>query len=194
MNHGIPSALLFVTLLAAASAQDTPRPGPEHKKLAAYAGTWDAAVEMADPTGQVTKSKGVSELKVGPGGLWLLEHFQADFGGTPFEGHGHNGYDPAKGKYVATWIDAWSTSPMILEGGYDKDGKVLTMTGTAPGMDGKPVLTRYVTTHQDANTDVFEMYMPGPYGKEMKVLTITYTRAAAGAGGKGETKEKTGGK
>jgi hypothetical protein len=37
---------------------------------------------------------------------------------------------------------------------------------------------RMVTTEKDANTRVFEMFVPGPDGKEMKVMTITYTRRA----------------
>lgn len=184
-------ALLLAPLSAALSAQDA-KPGAEHQKLAAKAGTWNAALEMMGPDGQPMRSKGTSTMTMGCGGLWLIDDFHAELGGAPFHGHGMTGYDPAKGKYVGTWVDSMSTSLLTMEGGYDKTGKVLTMTGMAPGMDGKPVSTRYVTTHQDANTDVFEMFMPGPDGKEMKVLTITYTRAAAGAGGKGEAKEKPG--
>ncbi|MFY9346047.1 MAG: DUF1579 domain-containing protein [Planctomycetota bacterium] len=179
-----PLALfLLASFTANALSQAPPQPGPEHKKLAAYAGTWDAVIEMADAaTGQMQKSKGVSVVKVGPGGLWVLDHFTADFGGMPFEGQGQTGYDPAKGKNVGTWIDAWSTVPMVLEGGYDASGKVLTLSGMAPGMDGKPVMHKLVTTDKDANTRVFEMFLPGEGGKDMKIMTITYTRRADGKG------------
>lgn len=176
----IRSLVLFAlaTLTAPTIAQGPQQPGPEHKKLAEGAGTWDAVIESVEPTGQVAKSKGVSEVTVGPGGLWVLDEFKGDFGGMPFHGHGATGFDPAKGKYVGTWIDSMSTSVMVLEGSYDKSGKALTMTGMGPGMDGKPVLHKMVTTDKDANTRVFEMFVPGEGGKDMKIMTITYTRRA----------------
>ena len=42
------------------------------------------------------------------GGLWVASTFQGDFGGMTFEGRGQFGYDPAKKKYVGTWIDSMS--------------------------------------------------------------------------------------
>lgn len=170
---------LFAALVPPLSAQEPVQPGPEHKKLASSAGTWTAAIEMMGDDGKPVVSTGKSVLKVGPGGLWVIDEFEATIMGGPFAGHGVTGYDPAKGKYVGTWIDSWSTSVMALEGSYDKAGKVLTMTGTAPGPDGAPVLHKMVTTDKDANTRVFEMFLPGPDGNEMKVMTITYTRVPA---------------
>ncbi len=172
-------AFLLACLTAPLFAQEMPKPGPEHQKLANHAGVWEAAIEMIGQDGQPAMSKGVSKIEMGLGGFWLLDSFSAEMMGTKFEGRGVTGFDPGKGKYVGTWIDSWSTSVMVLEGGYDKDGKVLTMTGTGTGMDGKPTVHRLVTTEKDANTSVFEMFVPGPDGKEMKVMTITYTRKGA---------------
>ena len=168
--------LATATPLLAQDAQGMPKPGAEHQLLAAKAGVWDATMEMADMPGTST---GVSTLTVACGGFWLIDDFHANLGGMPFSGHGTTGYDPAKGKYVGTWIDSMSPSLMTLEGSMDKAGKVLTMTGMGPGMDGKPVLHRMVTTQVDANTQTFEMFVPGPDGKDMKVMTITYKRRAA---------------
>jgi hypothetical protein len=168
--------LLAAVLAPAARAQDA-QPGPEHKKLTSRAGTWNAVLESMGPDGKPTSSKGVSRQTAACGGLWLIDDFEADFGGVKYHGHGATGYDPAKGKYVATWVDSMSTTLLVMEGNFDATGKVLTMTGTAPGMDGKPVLHRFVTNFQSADTTVFEMFVPMPDGKETKVLTITYTRA-----------------
>jgi hypothetical protein len=115
------------------------------------------------------------------GGLWLMDDFDAQMMGGPFIGHGMTSFDKEKGKYVGVWFDSWITTPMAMEGTYDKTGKVLTMTATAPGPDGKPVVHTMVTTDKDANTRVFEMSVPGADGKAMKVLTITYTRSVAKA-------------
>jgi hypothetical protein len=182
-NHLLP-ALFAALLTVPVAAQQPPTPGPEHKQLLAYAGTWDAVIEMTDETGKQTTSKGVSKLAAGPGGFWIVDDFQAEMMGAPFTGHGTTGYDQTKGKYVGTWIDSWSSSVMVLEGTYDAAKKALTLSGMAPGMDGKPVLHTMVTTDKDANTRVFEMFLPGPDGKAMKVMTITYTRAPQKTGGR----------
>jgi hypothetical protein len=180
--------ILALTLAAftaplAAQGMEPPKPGAEHKALAARAGTWDAVIEMVGEDGKVQTTKGVSEMKVACGGLWLIDDFTADMMGMKFEGHGSTGYDPAKGKYVGTWIDSWSTGVMAMEGTYDAAKKQLTMIGTGTGPDGKPMKHRMVTTDKDANTSVFEMYGDMGDGKETKFMTITYTRRAPKAGG-----------
>ncbi|HEX6811692.1 MAG TPA: DUF1579 domain-containing protein [Planctomycetota bacterium] len=178
---------VVVSLLASTSmplaAQDLPQPGPEHKKFAASAGTWDAVLESVDHEGKPSKSKGVSEAKVTMGGLWLVEDFTADFGGMPFQGHGVTGFDVSKGKYVTTWVDSMLTSFLVLEGNFDKDGKILTMTGMGVGNDGQPAKYRNVFTWKSADSYVFEMFLTGKDGKEMPALKITYTRRAAKADG-----------
>ncbi len=69
-----------------------------------------------------------------------------------------------------------STSPVITEGTYDKDGKMLTMTGEGPGLDGKPMKYKLTTEHKDKDSMFFTMYGPGPDGKEGPMFTITYKR------------------
>jgi hypothetical protein len=187
MKTRLLACLLPLFLLAPLSAQEPPKPGPQHQKLAANAGTWDAAIEMMGPDGKMMPSKGASVQTMGPGGFWLLDDFVADLGGQPFHGKGATGFDPLKGKYVGTWIDSMSPSLLVLEGDFDASGKVLTMTGTAPGFDGKPAKYRMVTTFVDAKTMRFEMFVAGEDGKEMKMLSIAYTRRADDGG-----KPKTG--
>jgi hypothetical protein len=178
MKTRLLACLLALFLLAPLSAQEMPKPGPQHQKLAAQAGTWEAAIEMMGPDGKMQPSKGASVQTMGPGGFWLLDDFVADLGGQPFHGKGATGFDPLKGKYVGTWIDSMSPSLLVLEGDFDASGKVLTMTGTAPGFDGKPAKYRMVTTFVDAKTMRFEMFVAGEDGKEMKMLSIAYTRRA----------------
>jgi hypothetical protein len=170
--------LVFALALPLA-AQEPQKPGPQHQLLTKSVGTWDAAMEMMDPTGAASHSKGVSEITTILGGFWVEDVFKASFDGQPFEGRGFTGYDPVKGKYVGTWMDSMSPHLMTLEGDFDKAGKVLTMSGMGMGMDGKPALHRMVTTHVDATKNTFEMFVTGPDGKEMKVMTITYTKRAA---------------
>ncbi|MFK7738848.1 MAG: DUF1579 domain-containing protein [Planctomycetota bacterium] len=174
------AALLFTACaFTAPAAAQMPGPQKEHQPLAAQVGTWDAKMEYTDfTTGKAATSKGTSIRKQPLGGMWLIDQFQTTMMGMPFKGMGTTGYDPAKKKYVGTWIDSMTPSLMVLEGNYDKTGKILTMSGMGVGMDGKPAMHRMVTTEKDANTHVFEMFVAGPDG-DIKVMTITYTRRIA---------------
>lgn len=153
-----------------------PTPGPEHKILAAQVGVWDSSMEVLGPTGWA-KSKGTSTRTM-LGGFWILDEFEGEVMGMKFSGRGQSGYDPLKKKYVTTWTDSMSPFLSVMEGNYDDSGKVLTMTGKAVGMDGKMTDYRYVTTIKNDNEHTFEMFMPGPDGKMMKSMQITYTRRA----------------
>ena len=52
----------------------------------------------------------------------------------------------------------------------------MTMTGEAPGPDGKPAKHKLVTHSPDNDHQTFTMYMIGADGQENKVMTIEYTR------------------
>jgi hypothetical protein len=160
-----------VLVAPAAVAQEPPKPGPEHALLKRTEGTWDATAKIGDQ-----ESKGTMTYKMGLGGLWLVGEFKGEFMGAKFEGKGLDTYDPAKKKYINVWVDSMSTAPMIMEGTYDKDNKVLTTTGEGPGMDGKMTKYKGVLEHKDNDTMVYTMSNPGKDGKDQNMMTITYKR------------------
>jgi hypothetical protein len=161
---------------AAAHAQDfeMPKPGPEHQILTKEVGTWDATVEMLMPPSP--PSKGVETNTLGPGGLWIINDFKSEMMGAPFHGHGITGWDPAKKKYVGTWVDSMSTSVAITESTYNAADRSMTGYINTVGPDGSPARLKAVTQMQDDDTRVFTMYMPGPDGKEAPSMRITYKR------------------
>ncbi len=169
--RGIISGFIVLIVSTLTYAQESAQPGPEHERLKKLQGTWDAVVKFG-----AEESKATMIYKMEVGGLWLTSDFQGDFGGQKFQGKGFDSYDPIKKKYVGVWIDSMSTSPMISEGTYDKDGKVLTMTGEGPGPDGKPMKFKMTTEHKDADTMLWTMLNVGPDGKEFPMLSIAYKR------------------
>jgi hypothetical protein len=171
----VTMSLGMLALAARLTAQQPPevKPGPEHQLLKESEGTWDATVKSMGG-----ESKGTASFKIGLNGLWLLEHFKGDFGGTPFEGVGATSYDPAKKKYVNVWLDSMSTSPMLSEGTYNKATKTMTMTGAMPMPDRKNMKVTMVTVAKDADTKTFRLTAPGPDGKDAEMLYITYKRRA----------------
>lgn len=161
-----------LVVVPALMAQAPNEPGPEHKKLKELEGTWDAVMKMGD-----MESKGTIVYKMELGGLWLSSQFEGEFGGQKFGGRGLDSYDPVRKKYVSVWVDSMSTSPMMTEGNYDKDGKVMTMAGEGPGEDGKPTKYRMTTEHKDKNKLFWSMYMGE--GATEPAFTITYTQHTA---------------
>jgi uncharacterized protein DUF1579 len=172
-------ALAALALASPALAQmpPVPQPGPEHALLKGDAGTWDATVEVILPPGAppVPASKG-TETNTLMGGLWLVSDFKGDMMGSPFTGHGIAGWDPSKKKYVSVWTDSMSTSLMTGESTYDAASKTMTGWMEGPDMTGKVTKTKLVTEYKDPDTRVFTMYGPGPDGKEVPGLRITYKR------------------
>lgn len=171
------SALLVLAGFCVAQdpAANFPKPGKEHARLKELVGSWDAEMSMDGPNGKMT-SKCTAVYKTVSGGMWIASDFEGSIGPQKFYGHGLDGYDATKKKYIGIWTDSMSTAPMILEGDFDKDGKELVMTGTAVGHDGKPEKVKTVTTSKDADHFTFKFYMVGADGKETPAFTIDYTR------------------
>jgi hypothetical protein len=166
------AVLLPIALLA---AQQMPKPQAEHQRLSQAVGTWDAAIETVGLDGELHRSRGVSVREMGPGDFWILDDFQGEMNGVPFIGHGALGYDPQKKAYVQSWV---SMTPMLMvfTGTFDEAGKVLTMTGEGPGIDGTPITMKNVTTWTSGDSMRLEVFVMMPDGVETKTMTITYTR------------------
>jgi hypothetical protein len=167
--------VLGLACAGAASAQQPPLPAPgaEHQLLKADVGTWDATVE--DMQGGAP-AKGTEVVRMTGGGLWQVSDFTSQIGGVPFEGHGTVGYDPAKKKFVMTWVDSMTTSLAVGEGTWDAAKKTLTATLNMTDPGGQAVKMRETLEYKDADNKLFTLYAPMPDGKEAAVLKITYKR------------------
>lgn len=182
----LPALVVLVGLVglgAAASAQDGPpgaKPTAEHKLLAKDVGTWDATVKswMSGPDSEPSVSKGVEVDKLLPGGLWLTNDFEGEFGGMAFHGHGVSGYDTQKKKYVGMWVDSLATSIMTMEGAYDAGTHTVTMYGKGTDMAGKPYESKSTTKYASDDERVFTMSIKSDdtKGEYMKMMEITYKR------------------
>ncbi len=154
----------------------TPKAGPEHEILKHDVGTWDATVESFMPgDAQPMVSKGVETNDL-VGGLWLVTDFKSDMMGQPFLGHGVSGWDPNKKRYVGTWVDTMSTGLGLSESTYDAATKTMTGTFEGPDPTGQVMKMKAVVVNKDPDTRVFTMSGPGPDGKDMTYMRITYVR------------------
>jgi hypothetical protein len=163
-------SIIAIAALAAPAvrAQDFPKPGPEHEILKKLVGDWDLTMKLSG-----TESKGKVQYKMVLGGMWLESSLESEIFGTKFYGKGLDSYDAKKKKFVSTWFDSMSTSPMVMEGTYDKEKKTLTLEGEGPGMDGKLTKQKSISVMPDDDTINFSMYMGD--AKE-PAFTIVYKR------------------
>ncbi len=152
-----------------ALAQEAVKPGPEHAFLAEMVGEW--TVKFQTPGGEWT---GKNVYKMAHGGLWLASELECKTPDGPFSGQGLDSYNPAKKKYVGTWVDSMSTTPIVLEGERSSDGKTLTMTGKGPGMDGNTADIKTVTEYTSKDKHVFKMWMGQTTGEP--TMTAVYER------------------
>ena len=161
-----------------ALAQDPfPKPGPEHEVLKQDVGTWDATVElMAQPGMPAQTSKGTETITLMDGGLWTVVDFKTTLMNTPFHGHGTSGFDPTKKKYVTTWVDSMSAGITLGEATYDKATKTMKGFIVGPDPTGNPMKMNQTVEWKDADTRILTMAFPGPDGKDITNMKITYKR------------------
>jgi len=153
-------------------------PGPNHERLKKLEGTWNLTVRgYMDPSQPPSESKGTAVVTTIMDGRYSQEMVSGENMGMPFTGMGVTGYDNLAQKYVGSWVDNMGTGIMNSEGTYDASANVMNWTAhMIDAMTGKPTNYRMVTRFVDDNKHVFEMYAPGPDGKEMKMMEITYER------------------
>jgi hypothetical protein len=132
-------------------------------------------VELFEPGKPPTVSKG-TETNAMIGGLWLVSDFKSEMMGQTFQGRGTTGWDPNKKKYVSSWIDSMSTGFTMGDATYDAATKTLTGTMEGPDMSGNMVKMKETTQWKDADTKIFTMFAPGPDGKDVAMMKISYKR------------------
>ncbi|MES2127843.1 MAG: DUF1579 domain-containing protein [Pseudomonadota bacterium] len=151
-------------------------PGEAHKKLDPLVGTFDAkARQWMDPSKPPAESTGTIERKWILDNRYVQEQYTGSFGGQPFTGMGYQGYDNVTKKYVATWIDSMGTGMTLSSG--KMVGNVLKTTGDmSDPATGKTSKYTMVTTIADNDHHNLEMWAPGPGGKNVKWMEISFTR------------------
>lgn len=160
------------------AAMERTMPGPQHAALAKMAGTWDAKVKAwMTPDQPPMESTGTCEETMIMGGRYLQQTFHGDMMGQSFDGMGYTGFDNVTQKYIGFWMDNMSTGWMSSTGTASADGKTFTFTGDmSDTMTNRVLPNKQVVTCADDNHMRFELWAPGPDGKDMKWIEIEYTR------------------
>lgn len=150
------ATILAVILVPFATAQEMPempKPQQEHEFLHKFVGQWESAGKGMMAEGQPPmECNGTFETRM-MGGFWMVSKGKGDAMGTPMESLMTLGYDPAKGKYVGTWIDSVFNHMWQYEG--TLEGDILTLNAEGPDMTNPGRMAKY--------RDVFEFKSPDHY-------------------------------
>jgi hypothetical protein len=157
-----------------------PEPQTEHQWLQKLVGDWTFESEcVMGPDQPPMKSSG-SESVRSLGGLWTLGEGRGEM---PGGGIGTTlmtlGYDPARKRFVGTFVGSMMTHLWVYDGALDPDGKVLTLDAEGPSFVGDGKLVKYQDIIEFKSDDhrVLSSQALGDDGKWHRFMTANYRRS-----------------
>jgi len=152
-------------------------PGVAHAGLAATAGEYTVLIKSwSAPGAPPSESTGTASRKLMLGGRVVSEDLQSSMYGQPYTGFGLTGFDNVTGKYWTTWNDSMTTGLTTGTGTCDAQARCAFTARWDDPISKQPVTARISIRWTSPSVEIFEMFGPGPDGKDMKMMEMTYTR------------------
>ena len=155
------------------------KPQKEHEWLQRLIGEWtmegEADMGPGKPRAKSTGSERVRSI----GGLWVVCEGESEM---PEMGWGSMimtlGFDPAKQRYVGTWIGSMMANLWLYNGSLDSSGKVLTLDSEGPNFSDPTKTAKYqdIIEIVDDNTRLLRSRTPMEDGKWHEFMRATYRR------------------
>lgn len=161
----------------AKNMQEYMTPGPVHKMMASWDGTWNGEVTMwMEPGAPPMTATMTSTNKMIFNGLYQESDNVGTMMGMPFHGKSTMGYDNHTKKFISNWIDNMGSGMMRMEGPWDEATKSVTLKGSGINPETKENCeVKEIFKIVDDNTQMMEMYRTDN-GKEFKTMEIKLTR------------------
>lgn len=154
-------------------------PQKEHEWLQTLVGDWAVETEMLTEPGKppmkVTSTESVRSL----GGLWVQCEGVIDGpDGTKAVNIMTLGYDPAKKRYVGTFVSSMMTHLWIYDGDVESSGKVLILDAEGPGFTPDVRTAKYQDSIEIVNKDhrILRSQMLQTDGTWFPFMTANYHR------------------
>jgi hypothetical protein len=164
---------------AAQAAAMKAEPQKEHRWLERLVGEWtyetDAPTTPDQPSTKVTGTEHVRSL----GGIWVLAEGDGEMpGGGPATTLMTLGYDPAKKRFVGSWIGSMMTHQWLYDGELDANERVLTLNSEGPSMSGDGTTSKYRDVIEIESDDrrALTAHVLDNAGKWQQFMTVTYRR------------------
>lgn len=152
-----------------------PKPGPEHKRLAYFVGTWKGEGEMKPgPMGPGGKMTSTDTCEWFEGNYTVICRYEGTGPTGPSKGIGILGYNPEEKVYTYYGVDNTSMNMASVPKGTVKgDTWTYTDEGT---MGGQKYKSRVVIKELSPTSQSFRMEMQGPDGKWAPVMESKSTK------------------
>lgn len=154
-------------------------PQKEHAWLQKLVGEWtyesDCFMGPGEPNQKFKGRQTVSAL----GGFWIIGEGTGEMpGGGEASTRITIGYDPAKGRYVGTWVGSMMPNLWTYEGEVDASGKVLTLESVGPSFAGDGTTSTYqdIFEWKDDDTHLFRSRVQQPDGTWNQFMVAEYKR------------------
>lgn len=156
----LAGASLVLGGFAAARAQEAPKPGPEHKKLAYYVGNWTSESEVkANPFMPPGKYSAKDRCESYPGGFAVVCHSEGSGPMGPMKSMGLMGYSTEDKVYTYYGVDSSGMIPTTVSRG-TVQGDTWSYTDESK-MGGKMVKSRFTIKQLSPTSYTFKWEMQG---------------------------------
>jgi uncharacterized protein DUF1579 len=165
--------LVVVSTLPAQEPPKVPGPAKQHEWLQQFVGEWESEAEgTAEPGQPAMKCNGTMSSRM-LGGFWVISEVKADMMGTTMNAIQTIGYDPAKKKYIGTWVDSMMNYMWKYEGTVDTTGKILTLEAEGPNFIAEGKVTKFRDAYECKSKDhiIATSSMLGDDGKWITFMT-----------------------
>lgn len=154
-------------------------PQEEHRWLHRMLGEWtsegEAPTEPGKPPVKWTSIETVRSL----GGLWVVAENRSDMS----EGEARTslmtlGFDPAKQRYVGTFVGSMMTNLWVYEGALDGSGFALTLDTEGPNMADPSTMAKYKDVIEFKSDDLRTLtsHVQAADGTWSEFMSMTYQR------------------
>jgi hypothetical protein len=156
-----------------------PAPQAEHQWLDRMAGEWTFTTECSmGPDQPPMKAEG-TEVTTSLGGLWVVSEWkQPGMDGTPMTSRMTIGFDPARGRFVGSFVASCMTHQWTYDG--KLDGDVLTLDADGPSFTDPTTTAKYqdIWEFPENGPRVLRSQYLGPDGKWVEFMRAEFKRSA----------------
>lgn len=155
------------------------KPQKEHDWLQQMVGEWESEMTCQMGPGQpLSTTKGTESVR-SLGGVWTVGDGTGETpGGTPCTTVMTLGFDPAKGRFVGTFVASIMSMIWHYEGSLEADGKTLALDTQGPSMAGDGAISPYrdVMTIVTPDHRILSSHTPDGRGGWTEFMTAHYRR------------------
>jgi hypothetical protein len=153
-------------------------PQKEHLWLLRMVGEWAAEGEAVMGPGQPPVKFTWADTTRPIGQAWIVSEGDGQMpDGSPSKTMLTLGYDPARQRFVGTWLGSMMTYLWIYEGTLDASGKVLTLNAEGPAMSGdKIVKYQDIVTQESDDHRTLASRMLGEDGEWREFMRAHFRR------------------